>query len=50
MGSDEDVDLLGILGEMSLEIEAEPAPSESASSIDAEARRRMDEKSLPCLA
>ena len=42
MGSDEDVDLLGILGDMSLESEAEPAPSESASSIDAEARRRMD--------
>ena len=40
--SDEEVDLLGILGDMSLESEAEPAPSESASSIDAEARRRMD--------
>ena len=42
MGSDEDVDSLGILGDLSLESEAEPAPSESASSIDAEARRRMD--------
>ena len=42
MGGDEEDDFVGILGEMSLESEAEPAPSESASSIDAEARRRMD--------
>ena len=42
MGHDEEVDFVGILGELSLGSEAEPAPSESASSIDAEARRRMD--------
>ena len=42
MDRDEEVDFAGILGDLSLESEAEPAPSESASSIDAEARRRMD--------
>ena len=42
MDRDEEVDFAGILGDLSLESEAEPAPPESASSIDAEARRRMD--------
>ena len=42
MDCDEEVDFVGFLGDLSLESEAEPAPSESASSIDAEARRRMD--------
>ena len=43
----EEDDFVGILGDMSLESEAEPAPSESASSIDAEARRRMDSSRNP---
>ena len=42
MSDVEEDDVVGILGDMSLESEAEPAPSESASSVDAEARRRMD--------
>ena len=42
MTDDEEDDFVGILGDLSLESEAEPAPSEPASSTDAEAQRRMD--------
>ena len=42
MSDVEEDDFVGILGDMSLESEAEPAPSEPASSVDAEARGRMD--------
>ena len=42
MSHEEEDDFVGILNGMSLESEAEPAPSEAASSIDAEANRRMD--------
>ena len=42
MADGEEDEFVGILGGLSLESEAEPAPSEPASSIDAEAQRRMD--------
>ena len=41
MTEDEEDDFVGILGEMNLGSEAEPAPSEPESSTDAEARLRM---------
>jgi len=43
-GEEEEEEFVGILDGSNLECEAEPAPSESASSIDAEARRQMDSR------
>jgi len=42
MSDEEEEEFVGILGGLHLESEAEPAPSEPASSTDAEAPRRMD--------
>ena len=41
-GEEEEEEFVGILDGLNLESEAEPVPSEPASSIDAEATRRMD--------
>ena len=42
MSDDEESEFVGILGDLSLESEAEPAPSEHSPSTDAEAERRRD--------